>query len=208
MKEKSPTDRTPSITLVQGASRGIGLALVEAILRGAENARVIATCRNPDASGELQSVAKRVEARLVIKRLDVTEEDSIESVACYVAADESPIDLLINATGTLHDQEGLAPEKRLQDVSFDNLEKYFRINSIGPLMVAKHFAPLMKKQERAVFASISARVGSIEDNRLGGFGFSALAGNRTGGRRQGGVPGSGGRHPEVFRLGGLVDGPI
>jgi len=174
MKEKSPTDRTPSIALVQGASRGIGLALVEAILHGAENARVIATCSNPDASGELKTVAQRVGARLIIKRLDVTEEDSIESVARYVAENDSSIDLLINAAGILHDQAGLAPEKRLQDVSFDNLEKYFRINAVGPLMVAKHFVPLMKKPERAVFASISARVGSIEDNRLGGwYGYRA-----------------------------------
>jgi NAD(P)-dependent dehydrogenase (short-subunit alcohol dehydrogenase family) len=63
----------------------------------------------------------------------------------------------------------MRPEKRLADLSADALARAFAVNAIGPLLVARHFEPLLAHGERAVFASLSARVGSIEDNRLGGW---------------------------------------
>jgi NAD(P)-dependent dehydrogenase (short-subunit alcohol dehydrogenase family) len=87
-----------------------------------------------------------------------------------VAAEVSRLHLVVNCAGLLHDREAcIAPEKRLADVQPDALAASFAVNAAGPLLVAKHFEPLFAHGERAVFASISARVGSIGDNRLGGW---------------------------------------
>ncbi|MGA1109382.1 MAG: SDR family oxidoreductase [Pseudomonadales bacterium] len=174
MTESLQKDQKMPLVLVQGASRGIGLAFVRTLIKRDPQSRVIATCRAPDSSDELQSLAASYPERVVIKRLDVTEVDSIALTSEYVQQHEGALDVLINSAGILHDADGLSPEKRLQDVSAEKLEKYFWVNSIGPLLVAKYFAPLMKRRERAVIANLSARVGSIGDNRLGGwYGYRA-----------------------------------
>jgi NAD(P)-dependent dehydrogenase (short-subunit alcohol dehydrogenase family) len=78
--------------------------------------------------------------------------------------------LVVNCAGILHGgPQALAPEKRLADVRADALATSFAVNAFGPLLVAKHFEQLLSHRDRAVFASISARVGSIGDNRLGGW---------------------------------------
>ena len=79
------------------------------------------------------------------------------------------VDLIVNCTGLLHDGDGMQPEKRLAEVTPANLERSFAVNALGPLLVAKHFQGLLPREARAVFASLSARVGSIGDNRLGGW---------------------------------------
>jgi NAD(P)-dependent dehydrogenase (short-subunit alcohol dehydrogenase family) len=77
--------------------------------------------------------------------------------------------MVINCLGLLHDGEDFRPEKRIEDVSAENLARSFSTNAIGPALVAKHFAPLLPVRSRCVFATLSARVGSIADNRLGGW---------------------------------------
>jgi NAD(P)-dependent dehydrogenase (short-subunit alcohol dehydrogenase family) len=78
--------------------------------------------------------------------------------------------LIVNCAGVLHGGPAqLAPEKRLADVRPEALAASFAVNAFGPLLVAKHFERLLAHRDRAVFASISARVGSIGDNRLGGW---------------------------------------
>lgn len=77
-------------------------------------------------------------------------------------------DLVLVATGVLHDGK-LQPEKCLQDVSIEKFQKVFTANSIVPAMIAKYFLPRLNKNRRAIFAVLSARVGSISDNRLGGW---------------------------------------
>jgi NAD(P)-dependent dehydrogenase (short-subunit alcohol dehydrogenase family) len=72
------------------------------------------------------------------------------------------------ATGLLH-EDGRGPEKALRDLDPAWLARVHAVNAIGPVMVAKHFLPLMPRTGRAVFAALSARVGSITDNRLGGW---------------------------------------
>jgi NAD(P)-dependent dehydrogenase (short-subunit alcohol dehydrogenase family) len=164
----------PDIALVQGASRGLGLAFVKCLIEQSVFSKVIATCRDPNSAVALQEFAESNSEKVTLLRLDVTDIDSLEAVAETVSASGKSIDLLINCAGVLHSLEGLRPEKRLQDVSVDNLEEYFRINTIGPLMVIKHLVPLMTKRRRAIIANLSARVGSIGDNRLGGwYGYRA-----------------------------------
>ncbi len=83
------------------------------------------------------------------------------------------LDLVIVATGVLQ-PDGRPPEKSWRDLDPASLARIFALNASGPALVAKHFLPLLPREGRAVFAALSARVGSIGDNRLGGwYGYRA-----------------------------------
>ena len=153
--------------LVQGASRGIGREFVRQLLACDNVAELYATCRDPASAHDLGALAE-TDARLRPLALDVTDEKSIAHAAATVAAGGPRLHLLVNCAGLLHDGD-LQPEKRLADVTPDALRRSFEVNASGPLLVAKQFQPLFRHRERAVFASLSARVGSIGDNRLGGW---------------------------------------
>ena len=155
--------------LIQGSSRGIGLEFVRQLLRDATPGHVFAACRAPQAASSLVELAAQ-DPRLRLVELDVTSETSIHAAAATVAAEVPRLHLVVNCAGLLHDRAaGIAPEKRLADVESDALMASFAVNAAGPLLVARYFEPLLAHAERAVFASISARVGSIGDNRLGGW---------------------------------------
>jgi NAD(P)-dependent dehydrogenase (short-subunit alcohol dehydrogenase family) len=96
--------------------------------------------------------------------LDVTDEASIAAAA----AGAGELDLVFVATGLLHDG-AFQPEKDMRALDHDRLLRSFAVNAVGPALVAKHFLPLMPRGRRAVFACLSARVGSISDNRIGGW---------------------------------------
>ena len=100
-------------------------------------------------------------------------EKSLSAIAAVFLEQEQCFDLIINAVGVLHN-ESLKPEKRLQDLSSDSLQQYFLCNSIIPALLIKHFHGFLPKHSPGVFASLSAKVGSIEDNYLGGwYGYRA-----------------------------------
>ena len=151
--------------LVQGASRGIGLQFVRMLLDAGRFERVVATCRDPDAAEALQAIE---DPRLAVVALDVTDAASIEAAAERVRELDVPIRLLLNVAGVLHD-EVAAPEKKLEDLDADALHHVFAVNAIGPALVLKAFRPLLARRGRVVVAALSARVGSIGDNRLGGW---------------------------------------
>ncbi len=134
--------------LVIGASGGIGAALVEALRDDRRCARVV----------EL--------GRSTVPALDLLEAASIEQAAAEVAG-QGPFHLIINATGVLHGSDFM-PEKRLADLNQEQLLQTFQINTIGPALLLRHFCPLLDRQ-RGVLAMLSAKVGSIGDNRLGGW---------------------------------------
>ena len=115
----------PDVVLVQGASRGLGLAFVKRLIGQSAASKVIATCRDPNSALALQELVELHPQRVTLLRLDVTDGDSLEVVAEAVSVSGKPIDLLINCAGVLHGPEGLRPEKRLQDVCLSNLEQYF-----------------------------------------------------------------------------------
>lgn len=101
--------------------------------------------------------------------LDLTDEASIAAAAASVTAPR----LVIVATGVLQD-DAMSPEKRLADLDPAKLARSFQINAIGPALALKHFAPRLPRDGKAVLAVITARVGSISDNRLGGwYGYRA-----------------------------------
>lgn len=104
--------------------------------------------------------------------LDLTDEASIAAAAAGLRQ-RGPLHLLVCATGVLH-LGGRGPEKRLADLAGEQLAQLMAVNAIGPALVIKHFHGLLPAQGRALLAVLSARVGSIGDNRLGGwYGYRA-----------------------------------
>ena len=98
--------------------------------------------------------------------LDFTQEDSVAAAAAGLRG-LAPLHLVVVATGLLHSASA-RPEKRLADLSSATMEEVFRVNTVGPALVLRHFAPLLAR-ERSLMALLSAKVGSIGDNRLGGW---------------------------------------
>ena len=146
-----------SIAVVIGASGGLGAALVEELANDSRFERVLALSRT--AVGDH-------DPRIARSRIDVTDEASI-AAAAQNARELGEVRLVIVASGSLHG-DGVRPEKHWGELDGATLARVFAVNSIGPALVAKHFLPL-PRQGRSVFAAVSARVGSIEDNRLGGW---------------------------------------
>ncbi|MBA4354739.1 MAG: short-chain dehydrogenase [Novosphingobium sp.] len=139
-----------------GASGGIGAALVSLLTSRDDVAQVHALSRKPVPQ------APKVHPHT----FDLTDESSI-AAAC--AAIGTPLDLVIVATGRLVRDNGYGPEKSSRALDAEAMAEMFAINTIGPALIGKHCAPLLRKEGRPVFAAISAKVGSITDNRLGGW---------------------------------------
>jgi len=135
--------------LVVGARGGIGGAMVEALTASGRFARVVGAHRG-DAFG-----------------FDLEDEASIERLAAHVR-DGPPLRLVLVCTGLLH-ADGIAPEKSLRQLEAEALARAFAINATGPALLMKHLLPLLSRDGKAVFAVLSARVGSIGDNQLGGW---------------------------------------
>lgn len=155
-------------SFIQGASRGIGLELVHQLLRSQPRGRVIATCRRPTDAAELNALSSQHSDRLRVLELDVRKENTITAAAEAVARETKELQLVVNVAGVLHGPD-YAPEKKLDHVLPESLLHAFEVNAFGPLLVAKHFHRFLRYDKRSVFASLSARVGSISDNRLGGW---------------------------------------
>ncbi|XP_014517927.1 uncharacterized protein LOC106775332 [Vigna radiata var. radiata] len=164
------------VSMVQGASRGIGLEFVKQLLENDDKERVIATCRNPSASTGLIHLKDKFADRLRILPLDLTVESSIEASALSIKETYGRLNLLINASGILSIPEIMHPETTLNKVEKSSLMLAYEVNAVGPILVIKHMWPLLKAgggngtgRSTAVVASLSARVASIGDNRLGGW---------------------------------------
>lgn len=159
--------------LVIGGNRGIGLALVAAQLSRPDISKVVATYRPSADLANLFELKRRHGERLVLQNLDVTSESSLQTFSSFLAKQPSGIDLAIHAAGILHDGD-IVPEKSLAQCNASHLMRLFEVNSIGPLMVAGALFPAQKRNHRFTFAALSAMVGSIGDNRLGGwYGYRA-----------------------------------
>ena len=141
--------------VVVGASGGIGAALTAALVAGGRFSAVHALSRE----------GLTAPAGALPGRLDLEDEASIAAAAGRL---DAPPRLVIVATGRLHGP-GLAPEKALRQLDGSALMQAFAINAVGPALVAKHMLPLLPRTGRSAFAALSARVGSISDNRLGGW---------------------------------------
>ena len=114
----------------------------------------------------------KLDPRLIPGTVDIEDEQSIFRAAEQIDSG-GKLDLVLVASGLLHD-DATAPEKSYRQLSRESLQRYFLVNTTGPALVAKHFLPLLHTDEPALFGAVSARVGSISDNRLGGwYGYRA-----------------------------------
>ena len=142
------------VAVVFGATGGIGSALVNRLIELNHFKKVIGFSRNSAI------------------RMDLSDESSIKSAAEYTSTQGKP-HLIFDATGYLHDSAQM-PEKSWRDINFNGLSKSLVVNAIGPALLMKHFLPQLPRQGKSVFATLSARVGSIGDNYLGGwYGYRA-----------------------------------
>ena len=142
------------LAVVLGASGGIGGASVEALERSGRFAAVMGLSRREDG-------------------LDLNDEATIAAAAQRVSALGLPLRLVMVTTGLLHDGP-MQPEKTWRQLDAETLLRSFAVNAAGPALVAKHFLPLLPREGKAVFAALSAKVGSIGDNQLGGwYGYRA-----------------------------------
>jgi NAD(P)-dependent dehydrogenase (short-subunit alcohol dehydrogenase family) len=166
---------------VLGASQGIGLGFVEQFLSRSDVGRVFATYRSRQSAQPLLALQAQWGDRLVCLALDAQDPNQIVAVVAevtqQVAEAGTRLGWIINCIGMLH-QGTLQPEKSLRQIDAAQLLTYFQVNSLPSVILAQHLAPVLKAKagspDRTIFATLSAKVGSIGDNQLGGwYGYRA-----------------------------------
>ena len=135
----------PIPAVIIGATGGIGAALAAALEQRGETVLRL--------------------GRGTIPALDLLDEGSIARAAAVAGPG---LRLVLDATGFLHGN-GFEPEKSFRHLDMAHMTRSFAVNAAGPALLMKHFLPLLAREGHAVFATLSARVGSISDNRLGGW---------------------------------------
>jgi len=155
----------PMNAVVIGAGGGIGGAFVKHLSRDPSICVVHALSRTGQKF-DMPNVSSGV--------IDIEDEESLEQAAKRISS-QGECRLVIVATGILHASASKqGPEKDWRRLDAEWLSRVYRINTIGPMLCAKHFLPMLPKDRKGVFAALSARVGSISDNNLGGwYGYRA-----------------------------------
>jgi len=138
------------LAVVIGSAGGIGAAMAEALDQSGAFAGVVGLSRTSEPA------------------IDLLDEQSIVRAADTIRARQMDLRLVFDATGFLHGR-GFAPEKSLSALTPEHMAHAFAVNAMGPALLMKHFLPLLPKEGKSIFATLSAKVGSIGDNRLGGW---------------------------------------
>lgn len=157
----------PAAVLVGGASRGIGLALCAALLVRDDVSQVWAVSRRATQAAGLAALLETYGQRLVLVDCDARDEAALARLAADVKQSCPHLHLVISTLGILH-QDGAKAEKSLAQLDLAGLQASFASNTFAPILLLKHLLPLLRNHP-ATFAALSARVGSIGDNRLGGW---------------------------------------
>jgi NAD(P)-dependent dehydrogenase (short-subunit alcohol dehydrogenase family) len=156
--------------LIVGGGQGIGLGFVRQLLDRQDLHLVYATYRRVESATELLAIA---DPRLRCLQMDITDEAQIAAVIQNIQTETKTLYYVINSVGVLHEGE-MQPEKGLRQINSEQLLRYFQVNSIGAMLLFKQVQPLLKHDDRSILATISAKVGSIGDNQLGGwYGYRA-----------------------------------
>ncbi|MBO1319052.1 SDR family oxidoreductase [Acanthopleuribacter pedis] len=157
----------PIDVLVMGSARGLGRAFVQQCLAASEVTRVWALGRSVESG--IDGCDLSTGKRLRCLNADLTDDSSLAAVAAVLKAEGAQLDVVVNFAALLHTEDGMVPERKLADVDPDWVMRGFQVNALGPLLLAKHLHPFFPKRTRCLWVSLSARVGSIGDNRLGGW---------------------------------------
>ncbi|MGQ7960452.1 SDR family NAD(P)-dependent oxidoreductase [Pseudomonas sp. SP16.1] len=158
----------PAEVLICGASRGIGLALTEQLLTYDQVARVWALARYASQSAPLDDLAGQYGERLQYLDVDACDEAALDSLSRHLQNAGVRLNLLLCSVGTLQEGDSRA-EKNLGQLDLASLRASFERNTFAPILLLKHLLPLLRGQHPCTVAALSARVGSIGDNRLGGW---------------------------------------
>jgi NAD(P)-dependent dehydrogenase (short-subunit alcohol dehydrogenase family) len=159
--------------VVTGGSQGIGLEFCRALLARSRGT-VFALSRTPERAEGLVELAAQYGARLRPVAVDLTSPPSIERAAAAISGASARVDVLVNCAGMLHDgsAEGM-PERSLAACNADWMHRVYALNAVAPVLLTAALAPLLSKPpadgRARVVANLSARVGSVSDNRLGGW---------------------------------------
>jgi len=174
-----------AVFVVSGASRGIGLQFVKT-LQSRSKGTIVALCRTPETATGLNdfisALSEDQKRRIKVMRMDLEDQDSIDSAIDNIKSSFDRVDMLLNVAGLLGDGvNNPGPERSIAKIERDWITKTMNINVIGPVMLSQGLAPLMEQRRRrgknddsngrpiAVVANLSARVGSVSDNGLGGW---------------------------------------
>ena len=140
-----------------GSSGAIGRAFLDAYIADKEISNIYSISRTE---------VKSKDERITHINIDVTDEASVKAAASKIG--DNRLDRLIVATGILH-TDLFGPEKSIKDINHESMTKVMSVNTIGPSLIGRYFIPLLTKDTKSVLALLSARVGSISDNKLGGW---------------------------------------
>lgn len=154
--------------LIVGAGHGIGFGLVHTLLVKNSKTRIMATYRKRENAEKLLSLQSEYKDRLEIIQIDATKESEICNLSNSIKEKNIGLDLIVNCIGMLHNDD-ILPEKSLKDFNCEAFIEVMRVNSIVTPLLAKHFEKQLNNDVTSIFATISAKVGSIEDNRIGGW---------------------------------------
>lgn len=153
--------------LICGASRGIGLAMTAQLCAGGQHRRVFALSRQAPSCDALKALAAQY-SQLVCLNYDATNQASADALVQALTAQQANLNLVINTVGLLH-SETIKPEKNLSQLNEAAFLESMLVNAYAPLRLAQAVKAFIPKATSSVFASLSARVGSISDNHLGGW---------------------------------------
>jgi NAD(P)-dependent dehydrogenase (short-subunit alcohol dehydrogenase family) len=136
-----------------------------------KGSRVIATVRSDTSQNteRLKKLDEKYKDQIILVTMDIAQQHSIEKGFSSIQNLTDKLHLILNCSGLLHKDNGLQPEKRLEDINAENLAESFSVNATAPLLIARYALPLLRHKEKNVLSNISARVGSISDNKTGGW---------------------------------------
>ena len=149
--------------LIQGGASGLGRALVDRVLKSGEFEQIFVTARD-------RTRIVTEDSRVIPIELDLICDTSIKEASEKIASQTDKLHLVLTTAGILQDESAeVRPEKKLADLTRSKLETVFSINCFGPFLWYAALGTLIRHREALVVATLSARVASIGDNRLGGW---------------------------------------
>ena len=156
-----------TLSKLEGAMRNIAVIGSSGAIGGAFVEQLSTLFPSASIYGISSKAQSEFSKNLKFSKINYDDEKSVEDAARF-ASHHRPLDLVIVATGILQGED-FTPEKSLRDVDAKTFAQIFNANTIFPSLAAKHFLPYLNRNEKAIFAVLSARVGSISDNQLGGW---------------------------------------